>query len=406
VLEELPQRAVTIRWRAPEPVKLLPSASFLPLLKAGVAAAPDQIELKLRLARILFQTDHLSEILEWLGALVGDDNAHPELLYYLGRAAIATGNDQLALDALHAAADKDFARAFGYLAEALQNLGRSNEALKAGLQGLALVPSDFKAMAVVTSVLLKQGEHARLWALCSELRARGAWGVYIPSAMALSAQTPEQEREVAALVDPHRWFSATDIDVPEEFNPRLVAELLAQKSLVSLPPTKATIGTGIRIDELEASKGPLAQELLDRIRRAVDVYAGDRQDAVDHPLNVHRPEVVMLSSWALAVGYDGCETWHVHPDGWLSGVYYVAVPQVEQSQGGNQGAIEFGPFPFGGERDDIFWSRWNVEPRAGLLLLFPSYYAHRTWPTGVSGPRVCVAFDVMPSPAQPQTQPQ
>jgi hypothetical protein len=40
---------------------------------------------------------------------------------------------------------------------------------------------------------------------------------------------------------------------------------------------------------------------------------------------------------------------------------------------------------------------WTVAPRSGDLLLFPSYFAHRTWPTGVATPRISVAFDVMPA---------
>jgi hypothetical protein len=41
-------------------------------------------------------------------------------------------------------------------------------------------------------------------------------------------------------------------------------------------------------------------------------------------------------------------------------------------------------------------------PRPGMLLLFPSYFAHRTLPTGSRDPRLCVAFDVEPSPARPE----
>ena len=67
---------------------------------------------------------------------------------------------------------------------------------------------------------------------------------------------------------------------------------------------------------------------------------------------------------------------------------------------GHAGAIEFGPHPFAGERDDSPWPRHHVQPCAGMLLLFPSYYGHRTWPTGVDEQRVCIAF-VMPA-APPQ----
>lgn len=60
---------------------------------------------------------------------------------------------------------------------------------------------------------------------------------------------------------------------------------------------------------------------------------------------------------------------------------------------GYSGAIEFGLYTFGQEAKTLRPSRWG----AGAGLLFPSYFAHRTWPTGVGDLRICVAFDVKPS---------
>ncbi len=36
-------------------------------------------------------------------------------------------------------------------------------------------------------------------------------------------------------------------------------------------------------------------------------------------------------------------------------------------------------------------------PEPGMLLLFPSYYAHWTHATGVAHSRISVAFDVIPA---------
>jgi hypothetical protein len=99
---------------------------------------------------------------------------------------------------------------------------------------------------------------------------------------------------------------------------------------------------------------------------------------------------------------DGHEDWHMHPGGWISGVYYAAVPTAvppvaPHDGGAHPGAIEFGPFPFGGERDVRGWPRAHMTPRPSLLLLFPSYYGHRTYATRVGDPRIVVAFDVVPA---------
>jgi uncharacterized protein (TIGR02466 family) len=377
-------------------VKTLPYAAFLPLLRAGVAAAPERLDLKRQLAKTLFQTGRLAELVDWLQPHARDAGADPELQYYLGRAALANDDAALSLAPLRSAASQDFAEAFGYLAEALHELERPDDALAAALEGLERSPSDFKALGFVVRALLARGERARLWDLCSALRARGAWGAYVPSAMACAATTPEQEREVAAFVEPARWFAATRLAASPGFHAALGAELLAHPSRCALPSIKATTGSGSRIDQLQITAGPLARDVLARIATAVEAYAAQRQAQADHPLIAHRPASRALNSWAVVVHDDGHENWHMHPSGWISGVYYVAVPEIGSNAGESPGAIEFGPFPFGGTADDVpSWPRRRVTPHAGLLLLFPSYYAHRTWPTGVAEPRICIAFDVV-----------
>src|SRR5262249_18493090 len=147
---------------------------FLPHLRAAVAAAPNRGDLKARLAQALINTRRMIEIVDWLRPVVADDKASPELLYYLGRAALATRDDRLALDALRSSAANGFAGALGYLAEALIRLGRADEALQAGLQALEYSPSDFVALPIVARAFLEQNEAQKLWALCIDLRARGA----------------------------------------------------------------------------------------------------------------------------------------------------------------------------------------------------------------------------------------
>jgi uncharacterized protein (TIGR02466 family) len=379
------------------PAATLSPAKLLPLIRAGIAAAPHRADLKLQLAKILFQTGAAAEIVERFDAAAAR-GSDLELSYYVGLAALAVRDDRLAHDALRNAADNGHEAAFGHLAEALRNLGQPDAALTAGLRGLARAPSDYKALGIVVRTLLERGERDRIWALCAELRARGGWGASLPSAMALAASTPEQRATVAALVDVPRWLAATPLDVPQGFNRRLAAELLAHDSLAPLPATKATTGAGRRIDHLQRTAGPLARDLLARIEAAVADYVERRQSAVDHPMFQRPPAARVLNSWALTIHDDGHEDWHMHPSAWISGVYYVAVPNAGARSNARAGQITFGSFPFGAESADPAWPRRHVTPREGLLLIFPSYFAHRTWPTGVADPRICVAFDVGAAP--------
>jgi uncharacterized protein (TIGR02466 family) len=98
-----------------------------------------------------------------------------------------------------------------------------------------------------------------------------------------------------------------------------------------------------------------------------------------------------LRSWATVLEHEGNLLPHVHYASYVSAVYYPRVPRV-MSGGAGAGYFEFG----GGPRDFPVQSSTPVraiEPREGRLLLFPSYFYHRTAPFSASEPRISVAFD-------------
>jgi uncharacterized protein (TIGR02466 family) len=87
---------------------------------------------------------------------------------------------------------------------------------------------------------------------------------------------------------------------------------------------------------------------------------------------------------------------HIHPEAWLSGVYYPLVPEAIRSDEGGQGWLAFDEpdrhFPRSDEAPTL-----RVRPTEGLLVLFPSYLFHRTIPFSGEGARISIAFDVIPS---------
>jgi uncharacterized protein (TIGR02466 family) len=393
-------------WRAPEEGKLLPLAAFVPVLRSAVAAAPNRVGPKQQLARMLYRTHAFQDLIDWARPmLAGSADTDAEVLYYLGLSALAVEDRSLAFEALRASSLRGFAGSFGFFAEVLLDDDHTDEALAAALEGLDRTASDFKAFVVVARILLNRGEHARLWSLCKTLQSRDAWFGFIPSAMALAASTPEQRAEAATLLGQPQWFSAERLPAgTPELNGRLAHEIARHGNLTPLPATKATIGDGERIDQLEHVGGEAAQELLTHLRASVERYAEARTRLRDHPMMLRRPEAASMSAWAVVVRQGGHESWHVHPDGWISGVYYVQLPRTapRAATAGDPadpppGAIEFGPFPFRPADALKTEGRWHVIPEPGLLLLFPSFYAHRTWPTEVPDDRIVVAFDVVPS---------
>jgi hypothetical protein len=384
-------------WHLADTGKIASPAHRLPLLKAAVAVAPDRTDLKRQLARVLFRADRMPELVDWLRPVMNSEVGDPELLNYLGRAALATDDWQTAVRALRLAAAQGFVGSVGWLATALARSQCSDEAIETAFRALKDPTPDFRPLALLARLLPQRGETERLWALCVELRAQGHWGGYLPAATAFAAAATRRTVEIASLINPTRWFSAVRLELRNGFNESLSKELLRNRELSPVHSSKATRGDGIWIDHLHIFGGALAKELLAEIRLAVQDYVAQREQFVDDPMIVHRPERVGLNSWAAVVQGDGHQKWHIHPDGWISGVYYVDVPELKPGADDGAGDIEFGLYSFGNKLENVDALCWRIRPKAGLLLLFPSHYAHRTWPTMVNDRRCSIAFDVLPA---------
>jgi len=104
------------------------------------------------------------------------------------------------------------------------------------------------------------------------------------------------------------------------------------------------------------------------------------------------PMAAHLHPWGLIQRGGAYEDWHTHRGGWLSGVYYLRIPEGLSVE---RGCIEFGPPPsLGGRLDNVIVSR-RYPPAEGMLILAPSHYHHRTIPSGLDEYRVSFAFDVV-----------
>jgi tetratricopeptide (TPR) repeat protein len=366
------------------PRRGLSAAKTLPLLRQAAALAPERVDLRSQLARALLRTRAHREAVDLLKPLLAQPGADSELLLILGRCALAINEDRLAVEALNAAETSGLRAACGYLAEALYRLNRHGEALSAAERRLRDKPTDFEALQVAAHVLFRSGEIERLWRLCTHLQSRGAWGGWFSAVSVATAARLALHDEFERLCDRPRWFSAEKLCVADDFNERLAAELLA------LRPAP----TAMRIDDLEEVGGPVSRELFTRLHRSIESYAAVRQGGGDDALMAHQPTDALLTGWAILTETAQHHGWHLHQAGWISGVYYIRVPETERDGDTLAGGIEFGPYPFEADEDKLRPYRWRVRPEPGLLIMFPSYFAHRTWPTGVSDPRLCVAFDV------------
>lgn len=130
------------------------------------------------------------------------------------------------------------------------------------------------------------------------------------------------------------------------------------------------------------------------LREAIDGFiAGCRHDAGDVFLRAI-PRDYLLHVWATQAAQSGYIDTHIHEESWLSGAYYVELPDAMGDGGEDHaGWIEFGR-PFLGLPVVPEAMLRRVRPRPGELLLFPSYLFHRTLPYAGGGERISISFDL------------
>jgi tetratricopeptide (TPR) repeat protein len=379
---------------------------------------------------------------EHLAGAVACQPEFAEAQYNLGNALMRLGRVEEAMLAYRRAAAlrPDLVPAHANLGNALYALGRYDEAAASHRDALRLAPQAAELHRNLGMALHEAGDldasiasHRRAAALrpdwpqarqslANALMERGRWRDAVETcdawlrlkpanveALGLKAVALEElgDRGGARhLVDFERFVQVRQVAAPPEgfadmaaFNAALARHALTHPTL-SVPaeadPRYHCASLRITGEFLAEPKGPAAG--FERmIESAVDAYIRDfAQRDPAHPFLVDPPRRWQLTSWAAVLDGAGNLNPHVHYAGYISGVYYPRIPQPIGAPGeGRAGWFEFGGGP------DRFPCRSapetrSIEPREGMMLLFPSYFYHRTVPFRGQEPRISIAFDAVP----------
>ena len=90
----------------------------------------------------------------------------------------------------------------------------------------------------------------------------------------------------------------------------------------------------------------------------------------------------------------GHQTEHIHPGGWLSGVFYLKLPKSNEQE---EGSMEFGQWGYNYPILKKDYPRKRYYPKNGDIVLFPSSHFHRTIPFHLNEERISIAFDLTPT---------
>jgi uncharacterized protein (TIGR02466 family) len=146
------------------------------------------------------------------------------------------------------------------------------------------------------------------------------------------------------------------------------------------------------------SKGNIFDSQADCIQRlrgiAVEAVL-DLTRNFTHRIDTEADLSLKISGWMNANPQGGLNAPHTHPGAHWSGVYYVSQPEVN---GGNSGMIEFldprSDLPnWRLLKSETFRPKKKIRPKAGEIVLFPSYLVHWVYPNESDDERVTIAFN-------------
>ena len=104
------------------------------------------------------------------------------------------------------------------------------------------------------------------------------------------------------------------------------------------------------------------------------------------------PKKYSYMMWSNRLKKEGYNKSHIHPSGWLSGVFYLKIPSKIKN---NEAGIEFSLHGSNLKIKNNDIPKKNFTPRAGDLIMFPSSLFHKTIPFESNEERICIAFDII-----------
>lgn len=374
------------------------------LLTDSIRSTPEQVTTQRLLARIRYMRS-AENFAEEFASAVCRYPADATLRIGYAQALRGAGRLEDARATLQDGLRRDWTdpRLFAELAAVCQEAGDFEEALQYARSALTLKPDEARFQDVLIDALLSLGRAREAMPVIESLRRRDPMNQWYVAMEATAARLLGDSRYVAyydydnlvrsfELSPPPGWSSI------EAFHAELIP-VLEDRHRFHAEPLDQSLRSGTQTPRsLLGDPDPLIQAFL----RALDEPIGEYRKAIgfaqEHPFKArNRGASTFKGCWSVLLKRGGYHVNHVHTEGWMSSAYYVDVPGEAADEQVQSGWLKFGEPRF--QVPGAFPEKL-LQPRAGRLVLFPSYMWHGTTPVVSDEQRLTVAFDVVPRDRQ------
>lgn len=310
------------------------------------------------------------------------------------------------------ACELDAANASGWSlrASAAHKLQRFTDVAESAAQAISLGDHDDMLYHIRGAALIAADRADEAVEVCD------AWLQHMPGSvegLALKGhalQEAGRDADAKVLFDFDRFVQQYDVQTPEGYTDTEAFNAALEKEVLENPSLKTPSVDDLKYhhaalkisdDLLQGEMGAVAV-LEQQIHSAVDVYLATLRKQDDkHPFVVSCPDNYTIYAWGAVLNREGNQQQHIHKDGYLSGCYYVRVPEEIAAESNSQEGDIAGGFEVGRPPSEYVCKREPMvrqfKPYEGLMMLFPAYLYHRTIPFQASSQRISIAFDVMPA---------
>lgn len=336
------------------------------------------------LARLLWLQSRFDEFDALCRDLLGNDALHfmgVELLRQSGQLDEALRS----LANLPVAARKDL-RFFLSAAWIYIEQGDAERTYECAHRAFQADQSDATLDAYITSLLMTgryQEADKQVAALVSQEMGHCRWQAYqsiLQRLLSQGADTLQRKLiSIDKLPEPYHYGSVSSLNVA-------LRKSVDDLQVFQQRPLDQSLEQGTQTAaNLVASEDPALREYLSLASGKVSTYRQTIAAQIhDHVANLSH-QIAINECWSVRLE-GGRHRPHFHPEGVVSGTYYLSVPPVD-----NKGSIYFGVPPFA--LPDPLEPLAEVTPEEGLLILFPSYFFHGTRVAEPGYRRETLAFD-------------
>ena len=368
--------------------------------RRGLEQEPESVDLYHNLGTALVQAERNDEAIDAYREAATLAPQRHDLQLKLGVQLVHCKRSQEALAHLDTAAtlNPDDAETFEYLSNANLELGRSDASVEAARRFASLGGESIRSLVGLSGALLSQGNVSEASTVCRRIVEREPGNRSALADLAIATFQQGDEAAAGRLIDYERFMQIHQVAPPagfssrQEFN-RALLEHWRRHLYVDLEMNHWSCHEGMISDELLVEpKGP-AGLLESTLRGVAEEYLVLAGGGDTHPFAANLPADGQIRTWMTQLRPHGYLDSHIHPSAWLSGIYYLSVPpEIGKDESDPAGWIEFGRAPriYGCEQQGEIRT---IRPAEGMMMLFPSYFYHRTIPVEGTADRISLSFD-------------